>query len=96
MINNLFAKCLVAAVGALLSGYGVSSVPGTVRMKMVLTDTTKEAYIPAKVYRVPEGNDYNNPESEFSNQRKAETDNIIVFWSKEFGADPAANPDASG
>ncbi len=53
----------------------------------------KEVLIPAKVWRVPEGNDFNNAESEFSHHRKLESENIVIFWSKEFGADPMKNPD---
>ncbi|MBS1660345.1 MAG: hypothetical protein JST68_04770 [Bacteroidetes bacterium] len=83
MLNDPFTKYLVAASAAFLA---IHEVPA---------QGTKEAYIPAKVYRVPEGNDYNNNESEYSNQRKVETENIIVFWSKEFGADPTTNPDAT-
>ncbi|RYX84950.1 hypothetical protein EON83_08225 [bacterium] len=53
----------------------------------------KELFIPPKVWMVPDGNDYNNPDSEFSNSRKIESDDIGLFWSKEYGADPAANPE---
>lgn len=56
------------------------------------SQTTKQRYIPAKVWMVPEGNDFNNPESEFSYQRMAESDHIAIFWSKEFGPDLAQNP----
>ncbi|RYF25248.1 MAG: hypothetical protein EOO42_04205, partial [Flavobacteriales bacterium] len=65
--------------------------------KSILTDTTKkknakEAYIPAKVWRVPDGNDYNDNNSEYSHQRKIESENIVIFWAKEFGDDPMLNP----
>jgi len=76
-------KCLTVILMALLLGNG----------SFAQTASVKEAYIPAKVYRVPENNDYTNNESEYSNQRKVETENIVVFWSKEFGDDPTANPD---
>ncbi|WP_295125626.1 DUF6055 domain-containing protein, partial [uncultured Chitinophaga sp.] len=55
--------------------------------------TDKEAYMPAKVWRVPDNNDYTDNNSEYSNQRKVESDNIVVFWAKEFGEDPMSNPD---
>lgn len=55
----------------------------------------KETYIPAKVWRVPDGNDYNDNNSEYSNQRKVESDDIAIFWAKEFGQDPMQNPDAT-
>ncbi|RYG40789.1 MAG: hypothetical protein EOO01_26565 [Chitinophagaceae bacterium] len=57
--------------------------------------TGKEAYIPAKVWRVPDNNDYNNDTSEYSHSRKVESDNIVIFWAKEFGADPMKNPDTT-
>jgi len=53
----------------------------------------KEVFLPSKIWRVPEGNDFNNPESEFSHHRKLESENIAIFWSKEFGDDPMKNPD---
>ncbi len=56
---------------------------------------TKELYIPAKAMRVPDGNDYNNEESEFSYRRMVQSDNIAIFWHKEFGKDPMANPDST-
>ena len=55
----------------------------------------KETYIPAKVWRVPDHNDYNDDESEFSHKRKVESDNIVIFWAKEFGNDPMKNKDTS-
>jgi len=55
-------------------------------------NTGKEAYIPSKVWRVPDNNDYNNNESEYSHKRKIESDNIVIFWAKEFGDDPMQNP----
>lgn len=54
---------------------------------------SKELYIPAKVFSVPDGNDYNNDTSEFCYRRMVQSDNIAIFWSKEFGNDPSVNPD---
>lgn len=53
----------------------------------------KERYLPAKVWMVPDSNDYNNNESAFSYQRMAESDNVVLFWAKELGNNPAQNPD---
>jgi hypothetical protein len=58
-------------------------------------DPGKEAYIPAKVWRVPENNNYDSDTSEFSHSRKVESDNLVIFWAKEFGADPMKNPDST-
>lgn len=51
----------------------------------------KEVLIPEEIYSVPKGNDFNNPDSEFSNQRSKSTDNFVLFWAKEYGADPMTN-----
>ncbi|MDD4655657.1 MAG: DUF6055 domain-containing protein, partial [Bacteroidales bacterium] len=48
----------------------------------------KELYIPAEVYLVPENNDYDNNESDYSFRRMAESDNIAIFWHKDYGDDP--------
>jgi hypothetical protein len=53
--------------------------------------TEKELLIPAKMYRVPENNDYTNNESEYSFKRMVSSDNIAIFWAKEFGEDPMLN-----
>ncbi|BAV07227.1 hypothetical protein SAMN05421788_102151 [Filimonas lacunae] len=53
----------------------------------------KLVYIPATVWLVPDSNDYANNESAFSYTRMAESDNIVLFWAKEFGNDPMQNPD---
>lgn len=52
----------------------------------------KEVYVPGKVFRTPDNNNYLSDTSEFSFSRMAESKNIVAFWSKEFGKDPMANP----
>ena len=51
----------------------------------------KELLIPAHIYLVPETNDFNNPDSEFSLKRSKTTDNFALFWAKEYGDDPMTN-----
>ncbi|RPD50722.1 hypothetical protein DRJ53_07315 [Paracnuella aquatica] len=51
----------------------------------------KELLIPEKAYRIPENNDYNNNESEYSFARKIEGPNIAIFWHKELGNEPWTN-----
>jgi hypothetical protein len=51
----------------------------------------KELFLPAKVYRIPENNDYTKDESDYSFKRMVEGDNIAIFWHKEFGDDPTTN-----
>jgi hypothetical protein len=69
------------------------SIPATAQTPSNRDTTAKQLYIPAKIYRIPENNDYNNNESEYSYQRMVQSDNIAIFWNKEFGNDPGANPD---
>ena len=54
---------------------------------------SKEVLLPERIIRVPSGNDFNNPDSEFCYQRSKSSDDFVMFWAKEYGDDPAANPD---
>ncbi|MCD8043057.1 MAG: DUF6055 domain-containing protein [Tannerellaceae bacterium] len=56
---------------------------------------TKEIYFPKGAWNVEGTNDYQNPDSQFSVHRMAETKNLVVFWEKGFGDHPStcANPD---
>jgi hypothetical protein len=51
----------------------------------------KELYIPAKIYRVPDNNDYNHDTSAYNYKRMVQSVNIAIFWHKEFGDDPVTN-----
>ncbi len=53
----------------------------------------KELYIPDTVWMVPPGNDYTCDTSEFAFARMRQSENIALFWSKEYGTDPTAHPD---
>jgi len=57
------------------------------------TDGGKELLLPKRIGQVPEGNDFNNPDSEYSFKRSRATPNIVLFWAKEYGDDPMANPE---
>jgi len=52
----------------------------------------KELYIPAKVFDVPEKNDFKNDTSKYCFKRMRESENAALFWAKEYGNDPMANP----
>lgn len=52
----------------------------------------KELLLPKRIGQVPEGNDFDNPESEFAFKRSRATPNMVLFWAKEYGDDPLANP----
>lgn len=52
----------------------------------------KKIYIPEEW----EGQDPNDPESQWSYHRMYCTDNVAIFWQKGFGNDPAAAPELGG
>jgi hypothetical protein len=52
----------------------------------------KEVLIPARINTVPAGNDYSNPDSEYCFKRSRSTEHFLMFWAKEYGDDPMANP----
>jgi len=83
MAINPFLNTITAA---LVTFYAAHQPP-------VKTDTLKVVYVPKKVWMVPDNNDYMNNNSQFSNQRRAESPNIVAFWDKEFGNDPSINPE---
>ena len=51
----------------------------------------KEVLLPERITRVPSGNDFNNPDSEFCYKHSKSSDNLVLFWAKEYGDDPEAN-----
>jgi hypothetical protein len=53
--------------------------------------TGKTVFIPARIDRVPQGNDFNNNDSQFSYKRSKSTDNFVLFWDKTYGDDPMTN-----
>lgn len=56
------------------------------------TDTAeKELYLPDSIWMVPNNNDFENPESQYSYTRMIQSDNIVLFWDKEYGNDPTSN-----
>lgn len=55
----------------------------------------KKLYIPAKIWEVPDNNNYDDAASKYSYKRMVESDNIAMFWDKEYGDDPTTNADAT-
>jgi hypothetical protein len=93
MTHTTCLKSLSVILPVLLTAWP-GTKHNTAHQETTVNDSaSKELYIPAKVYRIPENNDYNNNESEYSYKRMVQSDNIAIFWHKEFGEDPAANPD---
>jgi hypothetical protein len=90
MREHLFQKTtaalfIVLAVGPI--AYAQSDSPA----KPAAEHAGKEVLIPERITRVPSGNDFNNPDSEFCYQRSKSSDNLVLFWAKEYGDDPEAN-----
>ena len=52
----------------------------------------KSIYIPKDLTK----NDFNNPDSQYAYARMASSDNIAIFWEKQFGANPAEAPQLEG
>ncbi len=52
----------------------------------------KDIYIPQDL----KDNDFTRADSKWSYARMAYTDNVVVFWEKPFGPDPATAPDLEG
>ncbi|BCM88623.1 hypothetical protein IAD21_00464 [Abditibacteriota bacterium] len=95
MLWERFFKILVPIAPAFLLAGQVGLVAKVGGAQELKKDAPKELYLPSKVWMVPDNNDYADENSEFSNTRKIESANIGLFWAKEFGADPSANPDKS-
>jgi hypothetical protein len=96
MKRNLFSVLvlLLLSFTACLAIPQASSV-GKEHSDTVARPAVKELYIPAKIWNVPKDNDFKNDTSEFCFKRMKESENIALFWSKKFGDDPLANPEAS-
>ncbi|HEX5221604.1 MAG TPA: DUF6055 domain-containing protein [Verrucomicrobiae bacterium] len=77
-----------AAVALLLTG---AITPAAFAQANPDAASGKEVFIPERISRVPAGNDFNNPDSEFCFQRSKSTDNFVLFWAKEYGDDPMTN-----
>lgn len=53
----------------------------------------KELYLPEKIWKIPERNNFQDASSEYSFNRMIESENIAMFWHKEYGANPMDNTD---
>lgn len=70
-------RILISSLGALIAFSAT----------MATQAQDKQIYIPKEL----QANDFNNPESEWANERSLKTPNIVIFWEKGFGND-LANP----
>ncbi|WP_316848428.1 DUF6055 domain-containing protein [Pedobacter psychrodurus] len=55
----------------------------------------KQVFIPKNVNKVPENNNFEDNNSVFSNKRRVESADVVIFWSKELGDDPMQNVDTA-
>ncbi len=66
-----------------------------VKLKHLEITGKKELYLPKEIYLVPEDNDFSNNESEYSFKRSLQSENLALFWSKEYGENPMVNSDST-
>ena len=92
MKSKILLNALIAVFSAGAMCTPVNLLAGTQSELSEKASSEKELYIPTKVMNVPDGNDYANNDSEYSFQRMVQSDNIAIFWNKEFGNDPLTNP----
>jgi hypothetical protein len=96
MRHHLFHQTAAALAILFSAGVGHLAYAQTDPAAITSTNTTgKEVVIPARINSVPDGNDFNNPDSEFSYKHSKSTDNFVLFWAKEYGDDPMANTNAN-
>lgn len=55
----------------------------------------KEVRIPIHLNTVPDDNNFNDTSSEYCYRRSIQGNDIIIFWSREYGRDPMIDPDSS-
>jgi len=81
------------SVFLILSFYSSDAFTGIRPSDESTKKTKKELYLPKEIDRVPEGNDFNDPESQFSFKHMFESENVAILWDKVYGDDPKSNPD---
>ena len=60
-----------------------------------LESVQKELYLPDTVWMVPNNNNYAIDTSTYCLKHSKESENVAIFWHKDFGDDPMANPDST-
>ena len=55
----------------------------------------KKLYLPDSVWMVPPANDYYADTSTYCLKHCKQSENVAIFWHKDFGDDPMSNPDSS-
>ena len=93
MKNVPFEKCILitlAVLGFAVQAHAFENNPQNTLSRATVS-AEKELFIPSKVSRVPDGNDFNNPSSTYCFKRSATSDNFAIFWHEEYGDDPLKN-----
>ncbi|MBN1927007.1 MAG: hypothetical protein JW798_14335, partial [Prolixibacteraceae bacterium] len=78
-----------------MTGFLLSSCISRKPQKKTTETTSKEIFLPDTIWHVPPDNNFESDTSKYCYSRMRESDNFAIFWAKEFGADPIANPDSS-
>jgi hypothetical protein len=100
-LRNLTVVLAASFVVSAQAQTPAAAIPETPQATAPATPTTtgakpaKEVLLPAHIERVPDGNDFNNPDSEYCYKHSKASDNFVLFWDKEYGDDPMANPVAN-
>jgi hypothetical protein len=92
MRHYLFRKTVAAFAILCSAWFGPFACAQTTPPATTSTNTAgKQVLIPAHIDSVPDGNDFNNPDSEFCFKHSKSSDNFVLFWAKEYGDDPMTN-----
>jgi hypothetical protein len=96
MFNSSFLN-RITVVLCLFAVASLFNPPGTVVAQSAEETSIKELKIPdpEHISRVGAENDFNNSDSAYSYNRMALSKSIGVFWHKEFGENPSAEPDST-
>ncbi|WP_320018692.1 DUF6055 domain-containing protein [Labilibaculum manganireducens] len=89
MIHSKFMKIS----GIILLAIFSASCANKSNMESKQTAVEKELYLPAKIYFVPDSNDFSCDTSKYCYKRMVQSANIALFWDKEFGGNPMTNAD---
>ncbi|MCW3807977.1 DUF6055 domain-containing protein [Plebeiibacterium marinum] len=92
----MFKKITGAVVALLLVVLAASCV--NVNSKVKEPGMVKELYLPDDIYMVSDSvnqNDFTSDTSSYCFKRSVQSDNIALFWHKEYGNDPMLNPDTT-
>jgi Family of unknown function (DUF6055) len=96
--KTVAALALVFAVGVGPLAYAQTNTddtaPANAGRKEILIHTagSKDILIPAsRISNVPDTNDFDNPDAEYSWKHSKSTANFVLFWAKEYGDDPMTN-----